>query len=82
MVFTEIKYGCPPRFIAILCLLHDNMHVVVLSSGAITDSFEVKTGVKQGCVITPTLFFIFLAAMLHLTTETPSWHGANIPNGR
>jgi len=50
-------HGCPDKFIHILCLLHHSMKVSVLSNGIKTDPFEVKTGVKQGCIIiAPTLF--------------------------
>lgn len=34
-----------------------------------TTCFVVKTGVKQGCVIAPTLFLIFISAVLHLVSE-------------
>lgn len=32
-------------------LLHDNMSASILIDGVSTESFEVKIGVKQGCVI-------------------------------
>uniref|UniRef100_UPI00398E68E3 uncharacterized protein isoform X1 n=1 Tax=Pristiophorus japonicus TaxID=55135 RepID=UPI00398E68E3 len=53
----------------ILRLLHDNMQAEILPNGSITDPVHVRTRVKQGCVITPTLFSIFLAAMLQLTVD-------------
>ncbi|XP_076049524.1 uncharacterized protein LOC143030251 [Oratosquilla oratoria] len=34
-----------------------------------TDPIEVRTGVKQGCVIAPTLFSLFLAAILHIIED-------------
>ena len=41
--------------------------------GSITDHFEISHGLKQGCVFAPTLFTLFLAALLstvskHLST--------------
>ncbi len=64
------KIGCPEKYIRILRLLHDNMSATVLSgSGDETEPFRVDTGVKQGCVIAPTLFSIFVAAILHLTSK-------------
>uniref|UniRef100_UPI00398E885A uncharacterized protein n=1 Tax=Pristiophorus japonicus TaxID=55135 RepID=UPI00398E885A len=62
-----LRFGCPQKFITILRLLHDDMQAVVLTNGFITDPIHVRTGVKQGYVIAPTFFSIFLAAMLHLT---------------
>nr|XP_061823852.1 uncharacterized protein LOC133611023 [Nerophis lumbriciformis] len=62
------KIGCPDKYIRVLRLLHDNMSATVLSgSGDETEPFRVDTGVKQGCVIAPTLFSIFVATILHLT---------------
>ena len=58
-----------------LRLLHDNMSATVLTgSGDETEPFQVDTGVKQGCIIAPTLFSIFIAAILHLT-------GNQLPQG-
>ena len=45
------------------------MSASVLIDGESTESFEVKTGVKQGCVTAQTLFSIFISAVLHLTSE-------------
>ena len=36
----------------------------VLPDGDQSEPFNINTGVKQGCVIAPTLFSIFLAAFL------------------
>ena len=64
------KIGCPEKYLRVLRLLHDNMSATVLSgSGDETEPFQVDTGVKQGCVIAPTLFSIFIAAILHLTSK-------------
>ena len=44
--------------------LHEDMKGCVLHDGDQLGSFNINTGVKQGCVIAPTLFSIFLAAFL------------------
>ena len=41
------------------------MNAQVVSKGKNSESFVVQTGVKQGCVLAPTLFALFLAAMLN-----------------
>ncbi len=72
-----VKFGCPPKCVSILRLLHDNMQAKVLSGGTTTDAFRVGTGVKQGCVIAPTLFSIYLTAVLFLV-EIESPQGISI----
>ena len=60
------RYGCPPKFINIIRLFHDNMTATVRANGLRSDAFSVETGVKQGCVLAPTLFALFLCAMLEV----------------
>ena len=62
------KYGCPEKFISTLRLLHDGMSARVLG-GTGGEAFEVRTGVKQGCVIAPTLFSIFISVIFHLIQD-------------
>jgi len=61
--------GCPVKFINILKLLHDDMSAQVLVNGTPSPPFKVKSGVKQGCVIAPTLFVIFIATVMHLIKD-------------
>ncbi|XP_059585102.1 uncharacterized protein LOC132250946 [Alligator mississippiensis] len=58
--------GCPLEFFTMLRLLHDDMTTTVLSERSETDAFHIWTRVKQGCVIAPTLFTIYLTIIIHL----------------
>ena len=58
------KYGCPEKFTTIIESLHTGMMVNVRNGGEVSDTFAITNGVKQGCVMAPTLFSIFLSAML------------------
>ena len=58
------KFGCPPRFIAMVRQFHDGMQVRVQNDGEFSEPFEVTNGVKQGCVLAPTLFSMMFSAML------------------
>ena len=53
------KIGCPPTLLSIMKSFHDNMKGTVLCDGATSDPFNILSGVKQGCVLAPTLFGIF-----------------------
>ena len=58
------KFSCPPRFIAMVRQFHDGMQARVLNDGEFSELFEVTNGVKQGCVMAPTLFSRMFSAML------------------
>ena len=58
------KFGCPPKFIAIVRQFHEGMMARVLDNGDISNDFAVTNGVKQGCVLAPTLFSMMFSAML------------------
>ncbi|XP_076456356.1 uncharacterized protein LOC143290726 [Babylonia areolata] len=40
------------------------MYSTVCYNGAASDPFQISSGVKQGCVLTPTLFGIFFSMLL------------------
>ncbi|XP_076069799.1 uncharacterized protein LOC143041678 [Oratosquilla oratoria] len=48
---------------AIIRAFHDGMIAHVCMGGNISNSFSVTVGVKQGCVLAPTLFNIYLAVV-------------------
>ena len=58
------KFGCPSRFIAIMRQFLDGMQARVQNNGEFSEPFEVTNGVKQGCVMAPTLFSMMFSAML------------------
>ena len=59
------KVGCPPKLLALTQAFHINTKARVKFEGELSDSFEYEAGVKQGCVLAPTLFGIFLSTLLH-----------------
>nr|VZI00464.1 unnamed protein product [Spirometra erinaceieuropaei] len=58
------KFGCPKRFTQMVRQLHDGMMARVTDNGAASEAFAVTNGVKQGCVLAPTLFSHMFSAML------------------
>lgn len=59
------KFGCPDRFIKIVREFHDGMQAHVRENGEISQDFPVTNGVKQGCVLAPTLFSLMFSAMMN-----------------
>nr|VZI14470.1 unnamed protein product [Spirometra erinaceieuropaei] len=58
------KFGCPERFTQMVRQLHDGMMARVTDNAAVSEAFAVTKGVKQGCVLAPTLFSLMFSAML------------------
>ena len=61
------KFGSPTKFIAIMRQFHDGMLARVKNDGEdgeFSDPFPVTNGVKQGCVLAPTLLSMMFSAML------------------
>ena len=61
---TMSKFGCPPRFVTLVHSLYDGMLAQVLNNDQSSDAFPVTNGVKQRCVLAPTLFSILFTATL------------------
>ena len=57
------KFGCTRKFVAVTRAFHDDMTASVVIGGEETGTFSVGVGVKQGCVIAPIIFNIYLAAV-------------------
>ena len=58
------KIGCPPKLLAVITSFHQGMQSTVCYDGATSEPFPVSSGVKQGCVLAPTLFGIFFSMLL------------------
>ena len=48
--------GCPPKLLSLIRSFHEGMLSTVQFVGDISKAFGIKSGVKQGCVLAPTLF--------------------------
>ena len=58
------KIGCPPTLLSIIKSFHEDMQGIVQFDGNFSKPFYIRSGVKQGCVLAPTLFGIFFSLML------------------
>ncbi|XP_047482493.1 uncharacterized protein LOC125034636 [Penaeus chinensis] len=58
------KIGCPPKLLCLVRSFHQNMKGTVQFDGNLSEPFDICNGVKQGCVLAPTLFGIFFSMLL------------------
>jgi hypothetical protein len=58
------RMGIPAKMLSVIQSLHDGMRATVLSEGEPSEWFNIKNGLRQGCVMAPNLFAIFLAAVM------------------
>ena len=58
------KIGCPPKLQCIIESFHNETKGTVQFNGSSSEPFEFRSGVKQGCVLAPTVFCIFFGLLL------------------
>ena len=63
------RFGCPPISLILLKALHCGNTAAVRVGGQVSNQFQVTMGVKQGCVLAPVLFNVFLLAVTLLTSR-------------
>ena len=55
-----LAIGVPTKIVNIIEKIYNNTKCTVVVNGHITEWFEVLVGVRQGCILSPTLFNLFL----------------------
>ncbi|KAJ7407976.1 hypothetical protein BTVI_61349 [Pitangus sulphuratus] len=60
----SINVASPPKFLKMITSLHEDQRGQVRYGDALSEPFPIANVVKQGCVLTPTLFTIFFSIML------------------
>ena len=58
------KYSIPEKFLAIVKSFHEGMLARILDEGESSETFLVRNGVKQGCVLAPILFSMVFSVTL------------------
>ena len=66
------KIGCPPKTPTNDLCSHDRMTSRVVFDGDISETFKLSFGVKQGYVMAPTLFGIYLSTLLCHVFPSPN----------
>ena len=68
------EYGLPVKIVAAIRNIYDKSKCCVRTEDGLSDWFEVITGVRQGCLLSPILFGIAIDWILHRATLD---HGMN-----
>ena len=60
-----LRLGCPVKIVNLIKAFHTGMMACVVEDGSKSEMFAVNNGVKQGCVLAPTLFSILFSVVLN-----------------
>nr|KAG5711141.1 hypothetical protein BaRGS_004785 [Batillaria attramentaria] len=61
-------YGDPGKIISLIQCTYQDMSCRIAHAGQLSESFEVKTGVRQGCLLSPFLFLLVIDWIMKTTT--------------
>ncbi|VDP85686.1 unnamed protein product [Schistosoma mattheei] len=62
-------YGVPEKIVNIIQNSYDGLHCKIVHGGQLTDSFEVKTGVRHVCLLSPFLFLLVIEWITKTSTS-------------
>ena len=62
-------YGVPAKFVNLIRNQYEGMTCRVVHGGQLTPSFNVLTGVRQGCLLSPFLFLLAIDWLMKTSTE-------------
>ena len=60
--------GVPEKFVSLIHCTYQEMTCKVAHAGQLSESFEVRTGVRQGCLLSPFLFLLVIDWIMKTTT--------------
>ena len=64
------KIGCPPKLQSMIESFHTDTKGTMQVNGSFSETFEIRIGVKQGCVLAPMLFGTLFALLLKHVLDT------------
>ena len=63
--------GIDKKFIKIVKQVYSDSSVQVLVNGHLTDHIKLEQGIKQGCILSPLLFALYISGMGHTLEKSP-----------
>ena len=61
--------GIPEKMVHLIKSMYEGTSCRVVHDGQLTDSFDIKTGVRQGCLLSPFLFILAIDWLMKETTR-------------
>ena len=62
-------HGIPEKIVNLIKSMYEGTSCRVVHDGQLTDSFDIKTGVRQGCLLSPFLFILAIDWLMEETTK-------------
>ncbi|VDP56732.1 unnamed protein product [Schistosoma margrebowiei] len=62
-------YGVPQKIVNIIQNSYDGLNCKIVHGGQLTKSFEIKTAVRQGCLLSPFLFLLVIDWIMKTSTS-------------
>ncbi|KAI2660025.1 LINE-1 retrotransposable element ORF2 protein [Labeo rohita] len=69
-IIVEQHCGVLKKFISLIKCTYQDVTCKVAHAGQMSDSFEVRTGVRQGCLLSPFLFLLVIDWIMKTTTAS------------
>lgn len=70
LLYKLEQYNITGHFLNIVNSMYQSVRCSVKIGSALSQSFSTKTGVKQGCILSPTLFSLFINDLKHYFDES------------
>lgn len=68
------KRGTPKQLIIIIRATYDRVEYDVLHRGKVSKKFEVRSGIRRGCILLPIPFLLIISDVLHATLARGRGH--------
>ena len=63
----------PEHLISLICMLYGNQESAVRTGAGITEWFKVGRGVRQGCILSPSLYNLYAEDIMRTALEEKVW---------
>ena len=62
-------YGLPAKFVTLIKNMYEGFTGLLIFNGQVSEGFQIGTGVRQGCLLSPLLFLIAIDWTMKRSTE-------------